>query len=182
MKQSGEQRTIGYVTGENGCITPNGKPFYQVRLDAAALDDLLSILDRVGQTGERRWHLLAGTATEPSRLRCYRIPTPKFEQRAATCYLRGRIFRISGKESINVGFSVEGASIIAERLRAIRQRMRRFVLFRVPDRKKDVLEFLPDVELEGIESREHARLAETGAKLAAQVLEPEDFSDWEQSS
>lgn len=176
------RRTIGYVTGTHGCITPSGSPFFQVRLDAAALENLVPMLDQAGRAGERRWHLLAATQGVPSRLRLYQIPTPDFEQHAYEGYARGKIYRISGRKSMNLAFSVHGASLIAERLREARQYMRRFVLFRVPGRKIDLIEFVPDKELERIASEETAQFGEVGAKLASHVWEPEDFNDWEQPS
>lgn len=182
MKRSTDQRTIGYVKGANGCITPDGKPFYQLRLNASALNDLLSMLDQVARTDQRRWHALTATSEQPSRLRLYRSPTPAFEQNAPETYMRGTIFRISGRTSINITFSVQGALLMADRFRQALQQMRNFVIFRVPSRKGGLLEFLPDVELEGFASEEHARLGQAGARLAVNVWGREDFSDWEQPS
>ena len=179
MKPIIEQRTIGFVKGTNGCITQDGKPFYRLRLDAAVLDDLLPMLDQAARTDQRPWHMLTATAEQPSRLRLYRIPTPDFEQHAAKSYVRGTIYRISGRESINISFSVHGALLIADRLREALQHMGNFVLLMVPCRKIDLIEFLPDVELERAASDEHARLGEAGLSIAAQVLGREDFRDWE---
>ena len=182
MKQGTDQRTIGYVKGTNGCIIRDGKPFYRVRLDASALNDLLSLLDQVAPTDERQWHALTATSELPSRLRFYRTPTPNFEQHAAKSYVRGTIYRISGRESINICFSVQGALLIANRFREAMQHMRNFVLLRVPGRKIDLIEFLPDLQLEAAASEEHARLGQTGESLTGQVWGQEDFSDWEQRS
>lgn len=180
LMRNKDQRTIGYVKGTNGCITQDGKPFYRLRLDEAALNDLLSMLDQAARTDQRPWHMLTATAEQPSRLRFYRIPTPDFEQHAAKSYARGTIYRISGRESINISFSAQGALLFADRFREAIHHMRNFVLLTVPRRKIDLIEFLPDLELEGIASDEHARLGEVGARLASQAWKQEDFSDWEQ--
>ena len=179
LKRNKDQRTIGYVKGTNGCITQDGKPFYRLRLDEAALNDLLPMLDQAARTDQRPWHMLTATSEQPSRLRFYRIPTPDFEQHAAKSYVRGTIYRISGRESINISFSAQGALLFADRFREALQKMRNFVLLRVPRGKIDLIEFLPDVELERAASNEHARLGEAGLSIAAQVLVREDFRDWE---
>ena len=181
MKRGSDQRAIGYVKGATGNIEPDGRPFYRLQLDSSAIETLLSYLDQIAQTNERLWHTMTATSEHPSRLRLYRIPTPDFEQRASQIYV-GTLFRISGRESINVSFSCEGALWIAKRFREARQRMRRFVLFRVPIREERLLEFVPDVELEAVTSQEHDRLGEVGGILAADVWGHEDFSDWEQES
>ncbi len=176
MKRSTDERTTGDVRGTHGCITPNGKPFYQLRLNAAALNDLLSMLD---QAGERQWYGLTATAELPSRFRWYQIPTPNYEQDAVNGF-RGTIYRISGRKSITIALSGHGALLFAERLREAHRGMREYVLLRVPDRETDLIEFLPDIELERIASDEHARLGQAGQSMAGQVWEQEDFSDWEQ--
>ncbi len=146
-----------YVKGDEGNIQPNGRPFYQIQLNSSAIDKLLSFLDQIAQA-KRLWHVMVATLEHPSRLRLYQSPTPNFEQRASQYYVRGTLFRISGQDSINISFSCEGALLIADRLREARPRVQRFVLFRVASQKKDMLEFVPDVEIETVVSEEHDRL------------------------
>ncbi len=176
MKRNADQRTTGDVKGTNGCITPNGKPFYELRLNGVAINNLISMLD---QAGERQWYGMTATAELPSRLRWYRIPTPNYEQDAVNGF-RGTIYRISGRKSIPIAISGQGALLFAERLREALRCMRDYVLLRVPDRETDLIEFLPDIELERIASDEDARLGQAGQSMATQVWEQEDFSDWEQ--
>ena len=175
-----KRRTVAYFHGSHGILNPVGKPpFYRVRLDATVLETLISELRTIADCETRIWHTLTATPEKASRLRMYVIRTPDFETQASKCYLRGTLFRISGRESVNIDFSSDGALLLAERLREAKAKMRSFVLLRLPNRKKDVIEFVPDIELEALHSDEHARLGQAGESLAAQVLGPEDFSDWE---
>ena len=190
--ENSKRRTVAYFIGSRGILNPNpaGKShdgflrlsFYQVRLDASVLAELIPNLRAAATCKERLWHTLTATSENASRLRMYVIRTPDFEMQASKCYLRGTLFRISGRESVNIDFSTDGALLLAERLREAKAKMRSFVLLRVPNRKKDVIEFLPDIELEALHSDEHARLGQAGESIAAQVLGREDFNDWEEET
>ena len=175
-----KRRITAYFNGSHGIVNPEGKlPFYQVRLDASVVEELISHLQVIASSEDRPWHSLTATGENLSRIRMYVIRTPDFERQASRCYLRGTLFRISGRESMNIDFSTVGALLMAERLREAKAKMRSFILFRLPNRKKPVIEFVPDIELEALRSDEHARLGQVGQDLAAQVWEDEDFSDWE---
>jgi len=175
-----KRRTIAYFNGSHGLLSLAGKPaFYQIRFDASVLEELISNLRAVADSDSRMWYTLTASSESLSRLRMYTSRTPDFELRASKCYLRGTLFRVSGKESANIDFSTDGALLLAERLREAKTKMREFVLLRLPNRKKDIVEFWPDIELEALPSDEHLRLRQGGETLAAQVWCPEDFSDWE---
>jgi hypothetical protein len=123
------------------------------------------------------------TYDDPTRLRLVRGDTPGYEAGAATIYLRGEIVKVTGREgSCNIDFSGPvGALLLAQRLQAARQRMRSFLEIRVPNRqrKKNLIEFIPDTELEARESAEHQKLALAGEALAADTLAENEFSDWD---
>lgn len=183
MPRKAQRRTLSYFLGSCGQLSGSGKrPFYQIKLEADALAALLSQLDSAEKSENRMWFTLVATSENPSRLRLYSTRTPAFESRAARGYLRGDVFRVSGKESCNIDFSAPvGAGLLAEQLRAAQSRMRRFVLLRIPSRKQYLIEFVPDIDLEAVESPEHRGLAEAGVALAASVWGEDDFEDWEQA-
>lgn len=55
-----------------------------------------------------------------------------------------------------------------------------YIEFRIPSRGRDVIEFIPDTELKtAVRTDDTDLLAEASVALAAEVLVPEDFSDWE---
>jgi hypothetical protein len=107
--------------------------------------------------------------------------TPKYELNALAGYARGDAFRVSGRnQSCNIDFSGgDGASLLAKCIRSAQSKMRRFVEIRVPSRSRDIVEFIPDTDLESAGSTEHDRLATVGGVLAGAVWNQEDFSDWD---
>ena len=178
--ENSKRRTVAYFNGSHGILNPVGKPpFYRVRFDATVLEEWISELRTIANSETRMWHTLTATPEKASRLRMYVIRTPDFETQASRRYLRGTLFRISGRESVNIDFSSDGALLLAERLREAKAKMRSFVLLRLPSRKKNLIEFVPDIDLEALHSDEHARLGQAGESMAAQLWGQEDFSDWE---
>lgn len=176
------KETIGYVGGFGGRLTgPGGRPFYQVRIRSAQVAELLKHLDNCAACADRSWFNLCATYDEPDRLRLTRdLETPAYEGQAAPIYLRGDVFRISGQEkSCNIDFSGPiGAALLAERLRAAQALMRDFMEIRVPNRKRQLVEFVPDVDLEAAQTPEHKKLALTGEALAGDLLAGDEFADW----
>lgn len=168
---------ISTFRGSHGAL--NAANFYQVRFEESVLQALISRLQIVANAQERCWHSLTSTDEDFSRIRIYKIRTPDFEMRAFNRYLRGTVFRISGQESMNIDFSVDGALLLATRLQAAKDEMRSFVLLRLPHRKKPIIEFIADIELEQRRSGEHDRLGQVGQSMAVEVWGDEDFSDWE---
>jgi hypothetical protein len=69
--------------------------------------------------------------------------------------------------------------LLADRLRAGGEKMRRFVEIQVRSRKRNQVEFIPDIDLEAMETLEHEKLGRTGLTLAGEVWPESDFSDWE---
>jgi hypothetical protein len=110
------------------------------------------------------------------------VPPPDFEARAASIYLRGEPMRISGREgSVNIDFSgAIGGELLRQRLEAARKRSRKFLEIRIPRQCKNLIEFIPDLDLESLETAELSALAEAGLRMAAEVWPEDDFSDWEQ--
>ena len=84
---------------------------YRVRLDATVLEKLILELRNIANSETRMWHTLTATPEKASRLRMYVIRTPDFETQASRCYLRGTLFRISGRESVNIDFSSDGGDL-----------------------------------------------------------------------
>ena len=176
-------RTIGYIRCFDCHLNGPGKqPFFRARLDVEQSEALVGNLKRCAESLERTWFTLAITYDELSKLRLIRAITPRFESDAAEAYLRGEVFRVTGRDrSCNINFSEVGAGLLAARLQMARSRMRRFVEICVPNRhrERNLIEFIPDVDLEAVESPEHQKLAHTGEALAGETWNSDDFSDWE---
>ncbi len=51
-----------------------------------------------------------------------------------------------------------------------------FVILRVPSRKRDIIELIPDIDLDASEKE---MLIAGSVAAATTTLPPEDFSDWE---
>lgn len=171
----------GHVRAIFAELNPPGKrPFYRARLEANEIGRLCQFLAECG-TGQRDWFTLAAIQPDLTRLSLTKSRTPKYELSAAKDYARGDVFRVSGKnQSCNIDFSGgEGAALLARILKSAQSRMRRFVELRVPSRSRNIVEFIPDTDLEAADSAEHCRLAMTGEALAGVVWDQEDFSDWD---
>ena len=178
------RNTVGYVECAEGQLQGrNGRPFFRVRLDVSQTRVLLKYLDRCAASRNREWFTLTSTHDKPERLKLTRKRPPDYEVRAAPLYVRGDPIHISGNEgSCNIAFSGEfGGKMLADRLRTAQERMRRFVDMVVPNRKRQLIVFLPDVDLEAGISDEHQRLGQAGAALSATIWSSEDFADWESS-
>jgi hypothetical protein len=186
IRRNDRQKTLlGVVHCDQVALNgPTGKPFFSAKLSKAEGSNLLHLLDELGQHEGPGWYLLAASSPDPKRLRLVDFDrTPAYELDAEGEYLRGELFRVTGKEdSCNINFSGPvGARLIAERLRAALARADSFIDIVVPNRhgKKDLIEFIPDTDRESEPGQEHERLALAGDALAADLLVDDDFSDWE---
>ncbi len=177
------RETIAYIECEDGELNgPMRRPFFRVRLNKAQAAELLGHLADCASSNGREWYTLTATHEKPSRLRLTReLRVPEYEQQAASIYLRGEPVRISGEDgSCNIVFSgAVGGKLLVERVEAAVERARRFLDIRILSRKRNLIDFLPDVDLEAAESVEHQKLSHTGALLTAATWPDEDFSDWE---
>lgn len=187
LRKQGAQptrRLIGYVVGTGAQLTGAAqRPFYRIRLRSAQAVELTERLESASASEEPRWYTLTALATNPNRLGLTEhLRLPAFEQAAAAVYLRGEAFRITGKgASCNIDFSTVGASLLAERLRTALSNMDEWLELRIPNRKRQLIEFVTDRELLAASSAEIDKLALAGAQLAAEFLAHEDFSDWEEA-
>jgi len=175
------RKTIDYVTCQLGELNTS-KAFYRARLTEPEVGQLVADLDRCAESDGPRWFTLTVTDEKPERLRLTEMPgAPQYELEAAAVYLRGDVFRVSGKaKSCNIDFSGRvGAVLLSERLRRAQARMRRFLEIRVPSRKRNLIEFIPDTDLEAADSPEHDKLAQAGEALGADLGSSDEFSDWE---
>jgi hypothetical protein len=170
------QRVI--FSGSDGEL--NGQPFYRLHLGPAPLAELRSELERRSKRA-RAWVTLVVTADNPNRLRLKDDPTAEFEARAAPIYLRGDTFRVTGRQgrSCNITMSSDGAAALARKLGEAGERMREWVEIRVPSRKRDLLEIVPDVDISAGDSGEIDAIVSAGARAGSRALTREDFSDWE---
>lgn len=169
------RNTLGYVIGQEGRF--ERIPFYRLRLSLTQCDALDELLARAGAE-QRHTTTLTASFHQPDRIRVTEIEAPDYELRAAPQYVRGDIVRVQGKEGVSCGLDISarfGIPLIREQLGAARTRARQYVELRVPSRKRDVVEFVPDVDLNPSEQD----VIVTGSVLAAMSsLPPEDFGDW----
>ncbi|MDP9175184.1 MAG: hypothetical protein M3O30_15155 [Planctomycetota bacterium] len=168
--------TIGYVLGESGHF--DRSPFYRLRLSIAECRRFDELLERV-RAGHRCTATLTASFHQPDRLRVTEIEAPEYERRAAAQYIRGDVVRVQGREGISCGLDVSGQfgiPLIRQQLGLAMARAAQYVEIRVPSRKRDVVEFVPDVDLE---SGEDNALVSGSVSAATSVLPREDFRDWE---
>ena len=174
------RKVLGYVKGSRGRF--DHTPFYSLRLRLGECRELNELLAKVDGQG-RHTMTLAATFHQPDRLRLMEVEAPEYERRAAAQYVRGDIIRVQGKQGVSCGLDISGkfgVPLVREQLAGAMAKAKEFIEFRVPSRKRDVIEFVPDTELiRSIERDDADLLAEASAAAAAEVLEPEDFSDWE---
>jgi hypothetical protein len=161
------------VRGYEGQL--GGESFYEVKLDkngaAAELERLLA-----PTVGARRGVSLTTDLHDANRLRLTEVQAPDFEAAAAARYLRGNALRVSGRpgNSCNLDLSARfGVPPLLDQLTDARAAAVRFVLLRVPSRARDLLEIIPDIELE------ETALGRAGDALAGDVWTHDDFADWE---
>jgi hypothetical protein len=128
---------------------------------------------------------VTATFHQPNRLRITEFDAPDYEVRSATQYVRGDVIRVHGKEGVSCGLNISakfGVPLIREQLAGAMAKAREYLEFRVPSRKRDVIEFVPDSDFRQLTCVDDADLlAEASIWAAARVLPPEDFSDWEKS-
>jgi hypothetical protein len=175
------ETTIGYVEGRNGQFGRH--PFYSLELplsQCAELDTLLGQSDG----DARRTTTLVASYHQPDRLRLKQDDAPAYEASLAPTYVRGDMLRVQGKENVSCNLAVSakfGVPALRQQLNAAADRAREFVLMRVPTRNRDVVEFVPDVDLPGTYLSANPEVV-AGTLAAAAILGPEDFSDWEKKS
>lgn len=177
---SGKLReSIGYIEGLEGELNgPRKRPFYRIRFNRDQVRRLLAYLRRCT---EAKWFTLTATYEKPNRLRITKnLRVPDYERRASQIYLRGEAVRVSGDQgSCNIDFSGQvGRALLQENIRAAERNMEEYLDIQIPNRKRNLIEFIPDTESRIIEADEQQRLAEAGAVLAGEVLPAEDFSHW----
>jgi hypothetical protein len=168
--------TIGYVLGASGRF--DHSPFYCLRLSIDACRQFNELLGRVSAS-HRCTATLTASFHQPDRLRITEIDPPEYERRAAAQYVRGDVVRVQGREGVSCGLDVSsqfGIPLIRQQLNLAMARASKYVEFRVPSRKRDVIEFVPDID---VENADEATLVAGSIAAATAALRPEDFSDWE---
>ena len=177
-------RMIASITC-SGCHLngPGRQPFFRAKLDRQQSQELITRLEQCANADGRRWFLLLVTYDDTTRLLLMQQSPPAYEANAAPDYLRGDVLKVTGKkDSCNIEFSGRvGAPLLVERLQDVSRRMRRFLEIRVPNRwnKRNLIEFIPDTDLEAAQTPEHRKLALAGEALTGQAWTEDDFSDWE---
>jgi hypothetical protein len=171
------RRTIGYVAGHSGAFARS--PFYEIRLDKKKAAPELDRLLAKGNVANRCTIALTASFHQPDRLRVTEMDPPDYESRASPAYVRGDVMRVQGREGISCSLDLSarvGVQALRNELRLARERAKVFVVLRVPSRKRDIVELIPDVDFNL--SDQDAIVA--GSVAATSVaLPPEDFSDWE---
>lgn len=173
-------RTVLYALCSAARLNARRRPFFEAAFDVAEGRKLLDGLRECERGNDRSWFTATMTTDDLTRIRVMRGSTAHYEKHAADAYARGDSFRVSGgKKSMNVDFSSIGAGLLANALERALARADTLLVIRIPSRNRHLLEFIPDVDLP-IELADDAdKLARAGELLAGSVLEPEDFSDWE---
>lgn len=174
------RKVLGYVIGSGGRF--DRAPFYSLRLrlvQCRELNKLLAMSDGQG----RRTTTLTASFHQPDRLRVTEIEAPDYERRASAQYVRGDVIRVQGKQGVSCGLDISakfGVPLVREQLAGAMGKAMNYIEFRIPSRGRDVIEFIPDTELKtAVRTDDTDLLAEASVALAAEVLVPEDFSDWE---
>lgn len=180
------RRTLGEIEGRAPrlkCDNHGRLRQYRVRLAVADAVRLASVLAEAVAANPRHRIFLAATKERLGRLRLISSPPPQYELRAATHHALGDILRVTGTEqSCNVVLAPHGVEVFGARLQVAAQEARAWVelRFRIVHRRsgsqQSLVEFIPDVEAVG---RMDEPLALAAESAAAEILAPEDFSDWE---
>jgi hypothetical protein len=171
-----KRSVIGYVFGKGGRF--DHCPFYRLELPLAECRKLEELLAAAGGE-QRRTATLTATRQQMDRLCVTGVGPPKYEQRAVEQYVRGDVLRVQGTEgnSCNLTISARfGVPLMTQQLGVALERAREFVELRVPSRKYDLVEFVPDVDLD---SSDEQILAAGSIAATVVGLAAEDFSDWE---
>jgi hypothetical protein len=171
------RRNLGSVNGIGGVF---GRfPFYELHLDkkrgVPELDRLMAQADP-----DRRCTLtLTVSYHQPDRLRVTETDPPNYESQASASYVRGDAMRVQGREGVSCNLDLSarlGVGAFRNELRVAAGRAEKFVALRVPSRKHDLVELIPDIDLGVGEDR---ILVEASVAAIGTVLPADDFSDWE---
>ena len=171
-----KRKTLGYIVGSAG--TFGRAPFYQITLQKPALELLAQLLAKTA-TDARSSLTITVSYHQPDRLRITQAAPPDYEARAARDYVRGDAMRVNGREGVSCGIDLTSKGGVPALLSALQNagaRATNAVLLRVVNRKRNIVEIIPDADL--VPGEEDALVAGSVAAAAA-VLPPEDFSDWE---
>jgi hypothetical protein len=182
-----KRNTIGQVYGTDGHLgEDSGEPFFQIHLARSAADEMRTLLGRATvEDDSRTWVIITADHSNANRLRVTTVEPPAYERDAAANYFRGDVLRVSGRPGRSCNLDLSSRFALREFCRVMddaRARSINFTVLRVPSRKNDLVEWIPDAELHpdarhGMD--EAARLGQTGAVIAGEVFGDADFSDWE---
>lgn len=157
---------------------------FRIRLERTAAGELVRLLATPDTSLRRPGYILVVTSDNMNRLRVVRDRLPAYESRAAACYVRGDLARVTGTaRSCNIFVSALGAELIAKELSDAAARAREWVEFRarIVQRRRSgtrsMLEFVPDIEVAARDFER--RLGAAGESLAAESWPAGDFADWE---
>jgi hypothetical protein len=169
------RRVIGFVHGSGGFFAQS--PFYVLQLDKKSARQLDKLLEQ-GNSSSRCEVTITATFHQPDRLRITETDPPDYEARAVDTYVRGDVIRVQGKPGVTCSLAVSarwGVPAIQSQLRRAASRASKFLLLRVPNRKRDVVEFVADEDLasEPVDANVAASMAS-----AANLLPEESFDDW----
>jgi hypothetical protein len=171
------RRTIGYVMGNAGAFARS--PFYEIRLGKEKGVPQLDRLLAKGNVANRCTIALTASFHQPDRLRVTEIDPPDYESRASAAYVRGDVMRVQGREGVSCNLDLSarlGVQALRNELRLASKRAKVFVVLRVPSRKRDIVELIPDVDFD-LSEADVIVAGSVSAMTAALPLE--DFSDWE---
>ena len=170
------RRVLGFVRGQQGVL--GSDPFFVIHLPkeaAVALDQLLGSSD-----GSRRCTVtITITSHQPNRLRITEIDPPQYESKACETYLRGDTMRVNGGIGKTCGLDLSarfGVPAIRSQLREALDQADEFIVLRVPSRKHDLIEFIPDTAISTVSND---AMLQASMSSAAQLLPAEEFTDWE---
>jgi hypothetical protein len=158
-------------------------PFYALELPLTQCHKLDKLLGQ-SDADARRTTTLAASYDNPNRIRLKQDDAPEYEAELEPTYVRGDMLRVQGKElkSCNLAVSARfGIPALRQQLKAAAERSSDFVLMRVPSRNRDVVEFVPDVDLRDRRSEIGVEVI-AGTTAASEILGGEDFGDWEKKS
>jgi hypothetical protein len=178
------RRSVGEISGSGGQLRTDSAgalKSFTLRLSKLSVARLCDLVQaHAPPTG----YILTVTGEDMNRLRIISDPLPGYEQAAAAEYLRGDVARVTGSgRSCNIYLAAQGVPSFRQAMLASVGRcaewveLRARVVHRREKGARSLLEFLPDVDVLG--EQESRRLAETEARLAADILTDESFADWE---
>lgn len=180
-KKKSSRETIGYFNGTLAVIDGRrGRPFFRIQIPRASAKLLVASLKKIA-TQENHRFTLASIMPQLNRMTLTRPNMPNYERWAARNYVRGDTLVISGgRQSCNITFTGGvGARSLAEQISAALSRCKSFLELRIPYRRRNLVEFIPDGELSAAGEKSDIAFGLAGESLGAMTLEAEDFSDWE---